>query len=377
MQSLLGALREPAALLGGSGRLVAVNPSWSQVTIEGALAGPRFAAGDDFLGRCREVRGEPCEALAQGVAEVLGGRAPAFTHEHACGSADAVHHFTLEVSALGAGDGALVREADATERRRLEDVERRFRTLLEMLPEGYWDYDIATGDVYYSDRWLSALGYTRAEIKPVVESWVELLHPDDLPRVMEALNGYLEGRYPGYQCETRVKMKSGKYRWNIDRGRIIARDADGKPTRIMGMEIDISERREAERVIEEQSRRLMELSTPMIPISDEVVVMPLVGAIDAARAEQVLGALLHGLGRARANVAILDVTGVSLIDSQVASAIVHAARAVRLLGARAVLTGVRPDIASILVGLGIDLGDIVVRATLQSGIAYATGAERR
>ncbi|WP_437626515.1 STAS domain-containing protein [Sorangium sp. So ce1151] len=98
--------------------------------------------------------------------------------------------------------------------------------------------------------------------------------------------------------------------------------------------------------------------------------------VDAQRADQVLATLLEGLGRAQASVAILDVTGVSLIDAHVASVLVNAAKAVGLLGAQVVLTGLRPEVARTLVKLDVPWGNIVMRGTLQSGIAYATRAER-
>ena len=143
---------------------------------------------------------------------------------------------------------------------------------------------------------------------------------------------------------------------------------------------DLTERKRAaeeharlqERIIQAQAATLAELSTPLIPISDHVVVMPLIGAIDSDRARQVLETLLHGIERSHARVAILDITGVPLVDTQVAKSLIVAAQAVRLLGARIVLTGIRPEVAQTLVGLGVDLGDIVTHSTLQSGIAYAT-----
>ena len=73
----------------------------------------------------------------------------------------------------------------------------------------------------------------------------------------------------------------------------------------------------------------------------------------------------------RASAVILDITGVSVVDTQVANALLQAAKAVRLLGAQVVLTGIRPDVARTLVGLGVDLIDIVTRGTLQAGILYA------
>jgi rsbT co-antagonist protein RsbR len=100
--------------------------------------------------------------------------------------------------------------------------------------------------------------------------------------------------------------------------------------------------------------------------------MPLIGAFDSARAGQVLATLLHGIERSRARVAILDITGVPLVDTQVAKELLTAAQAVRLLGAQIVLTGIRPEVAQTLVGLGVDLSAIVITSTLQNGIAYTT-----
>lgn len=134
---------------------------------------------------------------------------------------------------------------------------------------------------------------------------------------------------------------------------------------------DEERRRLQEELIRAQATALAELSTPLIPISDRVVVMPLIGTMDSARAQRVLETLLGGVSDRGAQVAILDITGVAVVDSAVAAALLRAAKAVRLLGAEVVLTGIRPDVAQALVGLGLDLGDIITRSTLQSGIAFA------
>jgi rsbT co-antagonist protein RsbR len=126
-----------------------------------------------------------------------------------------------------------------------------------------------------------------------------------------------------------------------------------------------------EETIRAQEAALAELSTPLIPISDQVMVMPLIGAVDSRRAQQVLEALLEGVASSRALVAILDITGVPVVDTQVANALLRAAQAVKLLGAQVVLTGIRPEVAQTLVGLGADLSGIVTCGSLQSGIAYA------
>jgi rsbT co-antagonist protein RsbR len=102
-----------------------------------------------------------------------------------------------------------------------------------------------------------------------------------------------------------------------------------------------------------------------------VLVMPLVGALESTRAQQVIEALLHGVAAGHARAAILDITGVPVVDTQVANALLQAAQSVRLLGAQVLITGIRPEVAQTLVGLGVDLSLMITRATLQDGIAYA------
>jgi len=142
---------------------------------------------------------------------------------------------------------------------------------------------------------------------------------------------------------------------------------------------DITERKRAEEAarqslaqeetIRAQNEMLMELSTPLIPISDAIMVMPLIGSLDSRRAQRVLETLLHGISETRTEVVLLDITGVPIVDTQVANALIHAAQAVKLLGAQVMLTGIRPEVAQTLVGLGLDLRAITTHSTLQSGIA--------
>jgi len=129
-------------------------------------------------------------------------------------------------------------------------------------------------------------------------------------------------------------------------------------------------------VIEAQAAALAELSTPLIPVTDAIVVLPLIGVLDSQRMQQVMDVLLRGVNERRARTVILDITGVAIVDSQVADALVRAARAAQLLGARVIFTGVRRDVAQALVALQADLGGVVTRATVQSGIAFAMSAER-
>jgi anti-anti-sigma regulatory factor/GAF domain-containing protein len=116
---------------------------------------------------------------------------------------------------------------------------------------------------------------------------------------------------------------------------------------------------------------LRELSSPVIPIFEGIIVLPLIGNIDTQRASQVLEGLLAGIERYRAQVVLMDVTGVPVVDTSVANHLLKAAQATRLLGAEAVLVGVRPEVAQTMVQLGVDHTGLTTRADLQSGVEYA------
>lgn len=124
-------------------------------------------------------------------------------------------------------------------------------------------------------------------------------------------------------------------------------------------------------VIRMQSARLAEIAAPLIPITDEIMVLPLIGTMDTARAQQVIETVLDGAQHHRARVVIIDITGMKHVDTNVASMLLRAAAALRLLGTQAVLTGIRAEIAQTLISLGVDLSGVVTRSTLQSGIAFA------
>ncbi len=130
-----------------------------------------------------------------------------------------------------------------------------------------------------------------------------------------------------------------------------------------------------QQIIDAQQAALRELSTPLIPITDRIVMMPLIGVVDSQRVQQVLEALLEGVARYQARILILDITGMQMIDTQVAGAIIRVAHAVRLLGAQVLLTGIGPEIAQTIVHLGIDLSGIDTRGSLQAGIAHALNAK--
>jgi rsbT co-antagonist protein RsbR len=126
-----------------------------------------------------------------------------------------------------------------------------------------------------------------------------------------------------------------------------------------------------------QEAQLAELSTPLIPLTEQIVVMPLVGSIDEARAARMIQTLLRGLEQSRAPVAIIDITGVPVVDGHVAHTLVQLAQSARLLGTEVILTGIRAGVARSFAGIGVELGAVTTRKNLQSGIARAFELLRR
>jgi anti-anti-sigma factor len=131
------------------------------------------------------------------------------------------------------------------------------------------------------------------------------------------------------------------------------------------------QRRLQQAMIAAQRRIIQELSTPIIPISDSILIMPLIGAIDSARAQQIMAAMLEAISRHGAQYMIIDITGIAVVDTAIAHGLLQAARAIELLGAQVILVGISPEVAQTLVGLGVDFRAIITRATLQAGFEYA------
>ncbi|HEY0607861.1 MAG TPA: STAS domain-containing protein [Herpetosiphonaceae bacterium] len=126
-----------------------------------------------------------------------------------------------------------------------------------------------------------------------------------------------------------------------------------------------------EEVIRTQAAIVQELSSPVIPIYEGILVLPLIGAIDSRRAGEIMEHLLDSITALHADLVLLDVTGVPVIDTSVANYLIQTTQAVRLLGAQVILVGIRPEIAQTMVQLGIDLQTVVALANLQSGLEYA------
>ncbi|GAB4074260.1 RsbT co-antagonist protein RsbRA [Barrientosiimonas marina] len=126
-----------------------------------------------------------------------------------------------------------------------------------------------------------------------------------------------------------------------------------------------------ENILSLQRDALQELAAPLIPIMDNITVMPLVGTIDTERAKSIMENLLYGVIEHDSEVVLIDITGVPVVDTMVAHHIIQAADAVRLVGATCILVGIRPEIAQTIVNLGIDLSSFPTQNSLKKGFVKA------
>jgi rsbT co-antagonist protein RsbR len=143
--------------------------------------------------------------------------------------------------------------------------------------------------------------------------------------------------------------------------------------------IDVGERKRAEeerahlqqQVIDAQKQAIRDLSSPVIPVLNGIIVMPLIGSIDTARARDVTRALLGGITHHQARVAIIDITGVPIVDSGVADYLNKTIQAARLKGTHTIVTGISGPVAEAIIDLGIDWSDIETVRDLQTGLISA------
>jgi PAS domain S-box-containing protein len=160
----------------------------------------------------------------------------------------------VTASALHGSDGQVAEligvTREITERKQAEEAlresEERLRLALDANGEGLWDRDLVTGRVVCNDQAFHLLGYTPEEARGRPSLWEECLHPDDAPSVFQATVDHLEGRSPSYQIENRVITKSGEIRWHRSAGKVVAWTADGRPRRMVGTILDITERKQLE-----------------------------------------------------------------------------------------------------------------------------------
>jgi len=209
---------------------------------------------------------------------------------------------------------------------RVRQSEEQLARAVEGSGVGLWDWQVQTGEETFSERWAEIAGYTLAELAPTsIETWRRLTHPDDLQRADQLLEEHFRGESAIYACEARVRHKDGHWVWVLDQGKVSEWDGDGRPRRMTGTELDITERKQAEESLrdsEELYRSILSASPENITITDAQGLVRLTSPTAPAmygyqRVEEGLGRSIYDFlapedrDRAKANAALMSAGALS------------------------------------------------------------------
>lgn len=327
------------------------------------------------------------QATMDASAQVFGGSDVAqFENRYRCKDGS---YLWIEWQSAVVSDQQLIYAAarDITERKRVELVlrenEERLNQYLNALPVGVFVADSQGRPHYANNVAQNILGKgiapdadkeTLAEVYSAYLAGTDEVYPTDRLPIVRAMGGESTSINDMEVChpERRILLEvTGAPIYNSEGQISYALIAFNDITERAAAQEALQRQAVQDEVIRAQSATLRELSTPLLKISDSTLVMPLVGTIDSARAQQVMEALLEGIAEERASTVIMDITGVSVVDTQVANALLRAAQAAQLLGTQVILSGIRPEIAQTIVGLGVDLSGLSTSSTLQRGISRA------
>jgi rsbT co-antagonist protein RsbR len=275
--------------------------------------------------------------------------------------------FVLHARRASSGDKVHVslrpREAeldvDTSAVRRREQV---LRVVLDNLPILVWATD-KTGVCTYADG--KGLELSAIRLQDLIGTNALELYP---PEATTGLRTALEGTMTRH-----VSFDNGQYWDNRD---IPVTDEQGAVIGTVGMSLNITELQEAKTeleaklaLIERQQEVIRNLETPIIQVWDHVLTLPMVGVVDSRRAARVMDDVLGAVSRSSARFAILDLTGVDVIDTATAGHLFSIIAAVRLLGAEGIISGIRPNVAQTMVSMGIDLSSVITLSSLRDALA--------
>ena len=160
--------------------------------------------------------------------------------------------------------GVLLFIHDITERKRAElalaESETRLRMVIDSAKEGTWDWDIETGYVKFNEYWAEILNCELSELASNVYTWDKVIHPDDMPTVMQSMINHLKGKTDSFKTEHRVKTKTGEWKWVLTHGKVIAFDEMNRPLRAIGTHVDIDELKKTQENLQQLNEQLKELN---------------------------------------------------------------------------------------------------------------------
>lgn len=242
LRTIIDEIPDPLVLKDQQGNFLLCNQATAKLynTTPAAIVGKHdgdFGVPQDLADAMRK---NVLDIMARGVADIV--------FEDSCDATTGeLRHYRSIKKPIKGRDGddqILVLAQDITDvirvQHQLKESELRLLHVLEVTREGIWDWHLPSGTVHHNRQWYEALGYTEGEIEPSIEVVLALIHPDDLPVMNQRLNELLQGTVTQYNSEHRMVRKDGHAIWVQDRGRVVQRDAQGKPERVVGSYTDIS-----------------------------------------------------------------------------------------------------------------------------------------
>lgn len=248
------------------------------------------------------------------------------------------------------------------------DLEEMCRGIVESAASAI--YIVQSGRFQYVSPMLEEMsGYAMDDL--IGTDPLSYVHPDDREAARKGARDNLKS-WSGSPHEFRLIRKHGDITWVLERVASIQYRGDRA---VAGSLMDITEHKELGYLLEATVEKLKagqeELSTPVIRIWDKTLALPLIGVIDSLRAQNIMETLLSMIIQTHSEMVVLDITGVSAIDTQVVNHIIKTIQAARLLGAECVITGIKPEIAQTMIHLGLDMGSFPTRRNLRDGLLYS------
>ncbi|MCP4143559.1 MAG: PAS domain S-box protein [Chloroflexi bacterium] len=171
-------------------------------------------------------------------------------------------HLTFDKNGKPTGTSGILRDISARKKAETElyASEERLKLAVEGGGVGLWDWQIQTDEAIFNEKWAQIIGYKLEELEPTsIATWIDFCHPDDLKKSNRLLEQHISGESEIYECEARMKHKKGHWVWVLDRGKVVQWGEDGKPLRMTGTHLNITDRVKARQSLEERERHYRDL----------------------------------------------------------------------------------------------------------------------
>ncbi|MCG5526232.1 response regulator [Ectothiorhodospira haloalkaliphila] len=276
-QGVLDSVSAHIAVLDRTGVIVAVNEAWRRFAMENApesdLGSQDNHLGINYLDVCRPAEDgagdsnagarRDAKDVAAGIEAVMSGRAPSFNLEYPCHSPSEERWFVMTVTPLPHSGGVVINHLNITERKQAEQAAEIAKDRLNRGQIygkiGTWEWNIATGDLFWSEYVASLFGYEGDDLKASYGNFVRAIYPDDREAVKQAIRAAVE-HDDQYEVEHRVVWPDGRVRWLLERG-AVQRDQAGNPLSMAGIVQDVDDRKRAELDLVEREQQLLQAQT--------------------------------------------------------------------------------------------------------------------